>query len=78
MSTEGLLRETAIVAKAPEDVTMTTIATTTCKVYSVLILKMYFMLAPDGREAKIPQNREALQPVILCVRLLTLWREHIL
>ncbi len=55
MATEGELRETAIVAKALEEVTMMEMTTAACKVGSVLILKMYFMPAQDGKGAK-PQN----------------------
>jgi hypothetical protein len=39
-------------APAPEDVTITAITTTGCKVDSVLISKTYFMPAPDAKEAK--------------------------
>jgi hypothetical protein len=49
---EGELRETAIMAKAPEEVTMTEMTTAVCKVGSVLILKMYFMHMQDDKWAK--------------------------
>jgi hypothetical protein len=39
MVVKGLARETAIMAKAPEDVTTTAIISTACKVGSVLIFE---------------------------------------
>ncbi len=55
MATEGDSRETAIVAKAPEEVTTRDMTTATCKVGSVLISKMYFMPAQDGKGQKNPK-----------------------
>jgi hypothetical protein len=43
MATDGLSRETAIIAKAPEEVIMTAKRTAMWSVGSVLISKYYFM-----------------------------------
>ncbi len=56
MVTEGLSRDTVIMAKTPEDVTKIIITAAACKVGSVLILKMYFMPAPDREGAEIPRT----------------------
>jgi hypothetical protein len=55
---KGGLRETAIVAKAPEEVTTIEMTTAGFKVGSVLISKMYFMPAQDGEGAKQTPKHE--------------------
>jgi hypothetical protein len=58
VATEGLLRETAIVVKASDEVTMTAIATAAWRVGSVLISKAYFMPVLDGKGGKFSENLE--------------------
>jgi hypothetical protein len=60
MAMEGELRETVIMAKALEEVTMKEMTTAVCKVSSVLILQMYFMPVQDGKGAKKIKNCEKL------------------
>jgi hypothetical protein len=56
MAMEWESRETAIMAKAPEEVTMMEMTTAAYKVGTVLMSKMYFMPAQDGEGGKNPKN----------------------
>ncbi len=53
MATDGLARETAIVAKAPEEVTMMAMITAACRVGSVFISNANFMPRCCGKKGGI-------------------------